>query len=172
MKPPKNINYFSVLIKKANNFLKEENLTLDFEGYDELVDKYSNLKEDEKEKAWELALEINAWIEYISNITTVLETLYMNSETKKLMIQSQTSIDFDAKNVSRGNRYANSSKKVVRQRQKRNIFKSLYDNLLLKKDFLEKAYYHCKMTYELRMKKEIGNMKDFKNTNKNNEGWY
>jgi hypothetical protein len=170
MNPPRAIGYFSILKDKADECLREEGLSLDFNGYDELINNYSNLKENEKDKAWQMALEINAWIEYVSNITTVLESIYMNSETEKLRIQSQTSIDYDSKNVSRGNRYANSCEEVVRQREKRNTLKALYDNLLLKKDFLEKAYYHCKMTYELGVKKETSydNMKN----SQDKTGWH
>ena len=92
----------------------------------------------------ELAKELNAWSEYCSDIASYIDNIFLDAETSKLQITSEKSIGFSEKNVSAGDRKANTDKDVIIARNKRNALKALYESLISKKDFLDKAFYQCK----------------------------
>lgn len=138
--------YFEHLVNEASEVLKKDGITLDFTGYKETIERYSNLKETDINTAWELTKELNTWSEYFSDIANLIQKLYLDAETEKLEIHAEVSMRFDAKKVAAGDRYANTAQEVVLSRKKRNVLKALYDELVGKVKFLERAYYHCKAT--------------------------
>lgn len=154
----KEISYFQKLISLTSGYLKEYKIDLSFEGYMDTVEKYRNLQFDETQKAWELSKELNAWSEYFSDIANLIQKIMLNSETEWLEIQAIKSIQFDSDKVSNGNRFSNKENDVIQKRKKRNALKALYDELQSKVSFLERAYYHCKTTYEIGGKKNIANI--------------
>lgn len=143
-----NINYFDKLLEIAGEYLKEDGIILNFEGYNETLNDYMNLKENDVEKAWILTKELNSWSEYFSSIANLIQKMYLDSETDKIEIQAIASIEADATKVANGERLSNKDAKVVKARKKRNALKALYDELESKIKFLERAYYHCKSTCE------------------------
>lgn len=144
--PPKNPlsgngSYFDVLCQMASKYL---DIGLCFDGYDEVVEKYQKASISNKDENWELAKELNAWSEYCSTIANYIQNQFLDAETTKVQIHSEKSIKFSEKNVSAGERFANTDSEVVKARLKRNSLKSLYDSLIARKDFLDKAFYQCK----------------------------
>lgn len=140
----KNMNYFDILVSRAQPYLKEEGITINFDGYNNVVYEYSTLNIGDLKKAEELTISLNGWSEYISTLANLIQNSYLDSETDKISIQSRESIDYSNKNVSAGERYANTTEDVIAIRKKRNVLKSLYDELVSKTKFLERAHYHCK----------------------------
>jgi len=144
--PPKNPlnekgNYFDVLCQMASKYL---DIGLYFDGYSEVVEKYQKAAITNRDESWELAKELNAWSEYCSTVANYIQNQFLDAETTKLQVHSEKSIKFSEKNVSAGERFANTDIDVVKARMKRNALKSLYDSLISRKDFLDKAFYQCK----------------------------
>ena len=142
------ISYFEKLIMLCSEHLKEDGIVLNFSGYKETIEEYSNLEEADIETAWKLTKELNAWSEYFSEIANLIQVKYLDSETDKIEMQSLKSIEHSDKTVSAGDRYANTTKEVIYTRKKRNALKSLHEELNAKIRFLERGYYHCKSTCE------------------------
>lgn len=144
----KQMGYFEKLVRYALDYLKEDGIVLNFKGYTDTLKKYSSLQEEESDKAWELTKELNAWSEYFSSLSNLIQKLYLDSDTDKIEVQAIASLEADAVKVANGERLANKDKAVVNARKKRNTLKAFYDELESKIRFLERAYYHCKSTCE------------------------
>lgn len=144
----KRISYFEQLARLASDCLKKDGINLSFAGYTETLIEYANLKETELDKAWRLTKELNAWSEYFSSISNLIQKYYLDAETLKMEMQATSSIEADAVKVSNGDRLANKDGRVISARTKRNTLKSFHDELESKIKFLERAYYHCKATCE------------------------
>ena len=156
MLPPKNpiegkdgnkISHLEKICEIAKPYLDLYKIQINLHGYRETCDAYFSLKQTEYEKAWELAQELNAWSQYISSYSNLIQDLFLDSETEKLSVQSEKSIEFSDK-VATGDRYANTKNEVISARKKRNALKSLYDAMVAEVEFLERAFYACKSTNE------------------------
>ena len=134
-------DYFDILCQNASKYL---DFPIDFTGYKEVINKYRTISLTDRTANWELAKELNAWSEYCSDIASYIGNIFLDAETSKLQITSEKSIGFSEKNVSAGDRKANTDKDVIIARNKRNALKALYESLISKKDFLDKAFYQCK----------------------------
>lgn len=139
-----NKNYFEILIEQAEPYLKEDNIILNITGYSETIEEYNMLNLTDIKTVERLSIELNGWSEYMSTLANIIQNNYLDSETDKIKTQSQKSIDYNEKNVSAGERYANTTDEVIYIRKKRNALKSLYEELISKTKFLERAHYHCK----------------------------
>lgn len=151
----RSINYFQQLAMLVSPYLKEYGLVLNFHGFSDVIEEYQNLNFDDIEKAWKLAIAINSWSDYFSSMSNLVQKIMLDSETDWIKVQAAKSISHDIEKVSNGNRFSNKDKEVVKLRKKRNILKAFYDELQAKVRFLERAYYHCKTTYELGQKTHI-----------------
>lgn len=145
--PPKNpvkdrFSYFNVLCQNAQPYL--EDLPLNFTGYTELVDKYVALSDLDTEANFEMSKEFNAWFEYLSEVANAIQNAYLDAETEKIQVLSKSSLSASEKSVAAGDRKANTDPEVIISRKKRNALKSLYDALVARQDFCEKAFYQCK----------------------------
>ncbi|TCJ98269.1 UNVERIFIED_ORG: hypothetical protein BDK47_11855 [Anoxybacillus amylolyticus] len=142
------LSYFEYLVVMVHPYMKEEGLSLNFSGYQDVLCRYSQLREDDVQEAWELSKELNAWAEYFSSVANLVQRMYLDAEADKLAITSLASVEADAKKVANGERLANQDARVIAARKRRNILKAFYDELEAKVRFLERAHYHCKVTYE------------------------
>lgn len=134
--------YFQLLCEEANKYIPHINL--DFTGYEQLVEQYAEVSEHDSDANYELSKVFNAWFEYFSEVANVIQNQFLDAETDKLSIQAERSILASDKNVSAGDRKANTDPDVISARKKRNALKSLYDSLMARGDFCEKAFYQCK----------------------------
>lgn len=141
----KRLTYFDVLCEEAQKYLTDINLS--FDGYDNTIDKYKAIKESDKEGNYLLSIELNSWSEYFSEIANYIQNRYLDAETEKLQMQSIKSIEHNGSSVSAGDRHANTAPEVIASRKKRNALKALYDALVAKQQFTEKAFYQCKNNY-------------------------
>lgn len=144
----KNISYFQLLYLQVNPILMKDNITLSFQGYNQTIQEYEKLKETDTENAWKLAKELNAWTEYFSSVSNLIQKMYLDSETDKIAFFATASLKADAVKVANGERMANCNEDVIKARKKRNILKAFNDELVEKMKFLERAHYHCKATYD------------------------
>ncbi|MDF2879472.1 MAG: hypothetical protein K0R54_29 [Clostridiaceae bacterium] len=144
----KHISYFEKLVRLSSEYLREDGINLSFAGYTETLVDYANLEETDITKAWNLIKDLNAWSEYFSSISNLIQKVYLDSETDKIEVQAIASIEADSVKVANGERLSNKDSKVIRARKKRNTLKAFYDELEAKIRFLERAYYHCKSTCE------------------------
>ena len=145
--PPQNpvkgqFTYFDVLCAKAQKVIPE--VVLAFDGYDELLEKYIATSDLDAHANFELAKSFLVWLDYISNTANLIQNEYLDAETDKIQVMSQKSIDSGEKNVASGDRKANTDPDVIMARKKRNALKALYDALVARQDFCEKAFYQCK----------------------------
>lgn len=149
------INYFQQLTKLASPYLNKYGITLNFEGFLEVIEEYQNLQFTDIEKAWQLAMVMNSWADYFSSLSNVVQKIMLDSETDWIKTQAIKSISHDIDKVSNGNRFSNKDEEVIKLRNKKNTLKAFYDELQAKVRFLERAYYHCKITYEVGKKTHI-----------------
>lgn len=145
--PPKNpiqgkFSYFDLLCAEAQKYLPD--IRLDFNGYSDLVERYVQLSDLDTDANFEMSKEFNAWGDYFSEVASAIQNQYLDSETDKLQVFSQSSLDASEKSVAAGDRKANTDAAVIVARKKRNCLKSLYDALTAKQSFCEKAFYQCK----------------------------
>ncbi|WCF11380.1 hypothetical protein NDS46_30955 (plasmid) [Paenibacillus thiaminolyticus] len=145
-------NYFEVLARWASEYVKKDGIMLNFKGYKETLLDYANVNEDELDKLWKLAKELNTWAEYFSSIANLIQKLYLDAETEKNERKSMASVEADEKKVANGDRLSNKDARVVEARKKRNTLKSFHEELEAKVKFLERAHYHCKATYDAKTK--------------------
>lgn len=144
-KDGKDFTYFDILCFEAKKYLPEINLS--FDGYQDTINKYKAIREDDKTGNYKLSLELNSWSEYFSDVANYIQNQYLDAETEKLQVQSLKSIESSSTSVSAGDRQANASSEVILSRKKRNALKALYDALIAKQSFTDKAFYQCKNNY-------------------------
>lgn len=146
------MSYFEKLVRLANEYVSQDGIQLNFAGYTDTLIEYANLTEKDKEKAWNLAKDLNAWAEYFSSIANLIQKLYLDSETDKISTQALASFEADEKKVANGDRLSNKDERVIQVRKKRNTLKAFHQELEAKVKFLERAHYHCKATYDLALR--------------------
>lgn len=149
--PGAQVDYFEYLLLVTRQQLKSNNssLILKADGLRALLSSYASLQRNDFEKAWELAKDFNLWADYFSGMANTIQKEFLDSNTKKIKVQSEASFDADSTKVANGDRLSNKDDRVVSARINRNTFKSFYDGLLKTVEFLERAHYHCKSTYEM-----------------------
>ncbi|WPQ59659.1 hypothetical protein [Paenibacillus polymyxa] len=148
----KSTSYFRILVLWARDYVQPDGIELNFSGYEKTLEEYADLNENELNKAWKLAKELNTWSEYFSSIANLIQKVYLDAETEKNEVKALASLEADNKKVTNGDRLSNKSEKVVQARKKRNVLKSLHEELCAKVKFLERAHYHCKATYDAQVK--------------------
>lgn len=158
------ISYFELLAIRTAEVLKGDGIILNFRGYKETIDAYSELNENNGQQAWELARDLNVWSEYFSDIANLIQKLYLDADTEKTETIAIASFEADEKRVTHGERLANKDERVINIRKKRNTLQAFYDALLSKIKFLERAHYHCKATAESKIR--------FMNSQQQNRPYY
>lgn len=141
-------DYFQHLTEIVRSDFEAEGINLNFHGYKKTIFEYSSLIDSNTQRAWELARDLNMWSEYLSDIASITQKLLLDSETTKIEQIAVSSYEADNVKVANGDRLANKDIRVVNARRKRNAFKAFYSELEAKVNFLERAYYHCKNTFE------------------------
>lgn len=139
-----NLTYFQYLAILAAPILRDEDISLNFSGYIETINDYKKLGIMEWKKALELSKEINAWSEYMSEISNSIQKIYLDIDLRANETQALSSIKYDPDKVSNGNRLAYQDVSMLNEQKKRHILKALNDELSSKVRFLERAFYHCK----------------------------
>lgn len=164
-KPPSNplkykdkqISYFQYLAMQVAPYLKEYEINLSFAGYQKTLTQYEELDYKNIESVWNLANDLNAWSEYMSDVANVIQKLELDSETEKIQTIAKVSIESDSDKVAKGDRIANKDDRVVSARKKRNALKSFHTQLENKISFLDRAYHHCKSTCDWQYKLQAQN---------------
>lgn len=141
-----NMTYFQYLAILARPIIEKEdpNVRLVFTGYFDTVEEYKDLGIMEWKKALKLSKEINAWTEYFSEISNLVQKVFLDIDLKYNEKQAIISISHDPQYVTNGNRLAYQDMELIRMERERNVVKSLNDELRTKVRFLERAFYHCK----------------------------
>ncbi|AMN30928.1 hypothetical protein BFS06_12005 [Clostridium perfringens] len=153
----KSKSYFEYLAELVSPYLKEYNVILSFKGYSETLNGYSNISSKSDKELCELANDLNAWTEYMTDLSSLIQKILLDSETEKIQTIAIASINADAKKVSAGDRIANKENSVVAVRKKRNTLKAFYTAIEEKANFLERAYHHCKQIYDCNIKLKLEN---------------
>lgn len=144
----KETTYFDFLVNSVLEIFTEQGMDLRFDGYDETIAAYRELKHDDFTGAWNLAQELNAWSEYMSSIRSNARKLLQDAETEKLSTVATASVLADNAKVANGDRLANKDESVIAIRRRRNSIEAFVDELDAKISFLERAHYFCKTTCE------------------------
>lgn len=144
----KNMTYLEALSLRVKKYIEAEGLTLNFDGYQETINRYERMNKSNINDVWEIGQELNAWSEYLSDLRAVVSHLLKDTETEKKSIIAMASINADTSKVANGNRLANRDTAVIEIRKKRNALEAILSLLDSKITFLDKAYYYCKGTCE------------------------
>lgn len=145
---PQGQTYFDFLVSSVSDIFMEYGLELRFDGYDQTIESYTQLKHDDFTNAWNLAQELNAWSEYMASIRSNARKMLQDTETEKLSTIATASILADNTKVANGDRLANKDEAVIAVRRKRNAIEAFVEELDSKISFLERAHYFCKTTCE------------------------
>lgn len=145
----KDSSYLNILLKNAEEILKENGLIIDLTGYYETMLKLYSLEMSDVAGAWELSMELNAWSDYLGDIRSNCKKILSDLEAEKMSTIAAASLSADKGKVANGDRLANKDEKVVQIRKKRNTMQSLCDLLDSKVIYLERAHYMCKKTFEI-----------------------
>lgn len=141
-----NMTYFQYLTYMAAPIIHgyDEDINLDFTGYFETIKTYKTMGIMEWKKALELSKELNAWSEYFSELSNLMQKTFLDVDLRSNERQALISINYDPQYVSNGNRLAYQDKETIVMQQHRNIIKAFNDELSAKVKFLERSFYHCK----------------------------
>lgn len=145
MNPPKN-QYFNYMIETANSL--DLGFSLDFTGYEALIESLKSFKYEDTKRAWEISQECNAWCEYIADLKAIIQQKLADAETDKKEIIADASSRADDKKVANGDRLANKDPEVVKIRKYRNFLEALLQLLEDKHQFLVQSHYFTRMTCE------------------------
>lgn len=151
------ITYFMLLVNTVSDIFEAEGIHLNFEGYEDTVENYRNLKYNDFNRSWELAQELNAWSEYIASIRSNTRKMLQDAETDKMSTIATASVLADGAKVANGDRLANKDENVIAIRRKRNAIEAFCEELDAKIAFLERAHYFCKTTCEWQHKASLAN---------------
>lgn len=143
MNPPKN-KYFNYMIKTGTELLPD--VSLDFTGYDELIESLKQFNYSDTASAWEISQQCNAWCEYIADLKAIIHQKLADAETDKKVVISIASSKADDKKVANGDRLANKEPEVVKIRKYRNFLEALLQLLEDKHQFLIQSHYFTRMT--------------------------
>ena len=147
--PPRNNNYFNLLLNNTKEILEEYGVYIEIGDYEKTIKKLESLSLSESNKAWNLAMELNAWSDYFSDIRSNCKKILADLEADKMAAIATASYSADNKKVANGDRLANKDDSVIQARRKRNAVESLCELLDSKIAFLERSHYVCKKTFEL-----------------------
>lgn len=142
-------DYFDRLIEEVSPYFTTRHLSLKFDGYKATVEEYSNLKSSDLEKCWELSRDFNMWGEYFSDLKSLVEKLFLDTETEKKKEYATASIVEDSKKVANGDRLANKNPVVIALRRDRNLLQAFISALTSKIDYCYKCHHHCKNTFSI-----------------------
>ena len=159
MQPPVN-KYFTSMIERSKDVCQKYGIYIDFQGYDDLIEKLKNLKFGDFEKAWELSKECNAWCEYIGDCKSSVNMALLNAETDKKSIVSAVSSKADKNKVANGERLANADKDVVNIRKERNQLEALLKLLEDKQQFLIQSHYFARLTCNWTQERVMAELKN------------
>lgn len=154
--PPRNLldngkeilSYFQLLLFDAAEPLKKYGLSVDITGYEEMINEFETLRLEDYLKAWDMSQELNAWSDYLSDIRSNCKRVLRDIETDKMSLKAEASELADKTKVANGDRLANKDKTVISIRKERNAVEALCDLLDAKIQFLERAHYMAKKTFE------------------------
>lgn len=149
------ISYFMYLVNTVSSIFEADGIQLNFDGYEETVENYRNLKYNDFNRSWELAQELNAWSEYMASIRSNTRKMLQDAETDKMSTIATASTIADSAKVANGDRLANKDENVIGIRRKRNAIEAFCDELDAKINFLERAHYFCKATCDWQHKSSL-----------------
>lgn len=138
-------SYFDRLVEEVIPFYKEQDISLNFDGFRDTLEQYSKLDNTDYDRTWKVGKELNMWSEYLADIYALNEKFLLDSETEKNKEFAVASSNVDGA-VSKGDRNAEKDPIVIQARKRRNLLKSFSTALEKKIDFCNTSYHHCKYT--------------------------
>ena len=148
------MDYFDAIILEVEDIYREANLPLDFTGYLETINNFTELSFDDFETSYQLAEELFAWSDYVNNLKGLTKKLLLDAETEKITEIAKASVKADDTKVANGERLANKDENVILARKKRNTLEAFYDLLEAKSNLLNQAFYFCKSTCDWERKSQ------------------
>ena len=134
------MDYFDAIILEVEDIYREANLPLDFTGYLETINNFTELAFDDFETSYQLAEELFAWSDYVNNLKGLTKKLLLDAETEKITEIAKASVKADDN--------------VILARKKRNALEAFYDLLEAKSNLLNQAFYFCKSTCDWERKSQ------------------
>ena len=138
--------YFYLLVEDVKPFFQKIGVELVFDGYKETVEEYGNCKHNNYDKMWSLSRDFHMWGEYFTEIHSLTEKFFLDTETQEKKEFALASLNADKVKVSTGDRLANKDEFVISLRRQKNQLKAFLTMLEAKIDTAYKAHHHCKAT--------------------------
>lgn len=129
---------FQDVAKKVNTYLKEDNISLTFQGYRETIRDYLSLQDNDIDTAYNLIIDCNLWGNYLNEIEGIIQAKMLNS---------QLYIDILKADQIKKVENPELNEKIKKENSKYLAFKLFYKQLKAQQRFLLKAYYHCMRVY-------------------------
>ncbi len=129
---------FEPLAIRVNRYLANDDVSLNFEGYNDTIKKYSSLQDNHISVAFNLITECNLWFQFFSDLEGYIK-----------LKELETKLDIDYLNACLD--IKNPDINMVRViGEKTRIHKDLVaflDQICVQKNFFSKAFYHCMNLY-------------------------
>lgn len=129
---------FQNVAKKVNSYLKEDNLSLTFEGYKETIKDYLSLQDTDIDTAYNLIVDCTLWSNYLSEVKSIIQVKMLQAQLNLDILKAQEEKKVEDEDLKEKIKQANS--KCI-------TFKLFYKQLKAQQKFLTKAYYHCMKVY-------------------------
>lgn len=129
---------FRELAKIINHYLKEEGLSLSFEGYTDTVSKYLRLNDSDLSEAFELVMECNLWSNYFVEVEGIIQLKMLEYITELDRLKSMFYKKIENKELDE------QIEKITKRSKQFSLF---YKHVGSQKGFFEKAHRHCYQIY-------------------------
>ncbi|MDF2879471.1 MAG: hypothetical protein K0R54_28 [Clostridiaceae bacterium] len=129
---------FQDMAKLINHYLKDENITLTFQGYNDTISSYFKINDNDLYEAFNLAVECNLWNNYFADIEGIIQVYTFDIELSLDKIKAQ----YD-KNTN--NDILDNEIKLLTKKLK--DFKIFLKQVGAQKNFFDKAHFHCNKLY-------------------------
>lgn len=125
---------FYSVSKRINIYLKEDGLSLNYEGYTDTLNDYINVDTSDLLSIDTLIKELNLWSDYISEVQGIIELYMLKCENKSLYLESL---------LDKRNPNSKIQKKYNDNLQKYKDYKLYVKMLKGQRKMFIKAYKHC-----------------------------
>lgn len=142
----KNTTRFEVIAQAINFYLRQEDLSLNFDGYRETIRSYQRVADNHLAEVYDLMVECLLWSNYMYEVRSFIE--YKKEEA--LLKQ-----DYYLALEERANPSQDLEKEIQEWKQRVKNYKLFEKHLIAQYKFFIKAYEQCKTAYR-KGAKEIG----------------
>ncbi|WCK57717.1 hypothetical protein PP175_27150 (plasmid) [Aneurinibacillus sp. Ricciae_BoGa-3] len=137
-KKDNNLVKFPDMAKRINQYLKEEDLRLDFTGYMHTIHRYFSMQEQDLYEVYHLMTECNLWSHYLSEVENFIQQKLLSIQMEVDRLDAY----FDKKTPNES-----LDKAIEATTAKAKDFAVFHKQLMAQRILFEKGYWHCFKVY-------------------------